>query len=556
MIVLRCLVLLVALIDTPFLMTLCASRRRDLPFLAATTGALSLVLVCAVALVLHATKTPINAISLAAAHLMLLCFTGAVAIVRKPSLRFEIEPDERRLLLPGVVILLLIIFPYTTFTGIDTYKWQDLASSVGVEGSLPWLVHPLSLFGFTPRSYPSAYPIQLATIQVLGGLGIEGGFLIASLLTALLGTASAYCLGQQCFERRNAIIFALCYAMSPVFVRYTHWATGRGLFLALLPAFLALLVARPTRWTIPGLLATGILLGLSHKVGLVAVPLFVLSAAIGRLLPRHSRPVAIGFCCALPLLAAAAIVTSYRLPFPAGQAAGLVRYSITRFGWMAPLAGIGLLGTPDLLEKGSVRILFPAVLVAIPLAYERQMYGALLALPFVVLLATQGVLDVNRRWPRVKSVAWRLVAVLTVAGAAATVIHRSQIATPRALRRAALFLEQHDPRGPFQVVAPGRARTQVQAYVSGCPRISVKAGTNTTIRLPPPPQGAESARDTLSAWISYGRGLFSVSEVKTHWYGESPAAYYFVIDGKGTAPAEATQIYGEEDIIIYKMESQ
>ena len=191
MIVLRCIILLMAVIDTPVLLTLCASKRRDLPFLAATSGIVSLVLVCSVALILHITKTPITALSLAASHLMILCLVGAIALLRRPSLRIRLESDEWRLLLPGVAVLLLIIFPYTTFTGIDAYKWQDLASSIRVEASLPWLVHPLSLLGFTPRSYPSAYPIQLGTIQILGGLGIGGGFFVASVLTALLGTACA-----------------------------------------------------------------------------------------------------------------------------------------------------------------------------------------------------------------------------------------------------------------------------------------------------------------------------------------------------------------------------
>ena len=556
MIVLRCIILLMAVIDTPVLLTLCASKRRDLPFLAATSGIVSLVLVCSVALILHITKTPITALSLAASHLLILCLVGAIALLRRPSLRIRLESDEWRLLLPGVAVLLLIIFPYTTFTGIDTYKWQDLASSIRVEASLPWLVHPLSLLGFTPRSYPSAYPIQLGTIQILGGLGIGGGFFVASVLTALLGTACAYCLGRQCFERRAAIIFALCYAMSPVFIRYTHWATGRGLFLALFPAFLALLVAKPTLWTWAGLIATGLLLCLAHKVGLIAVPLFIVLAVAGRLLPRRSTPLAVALCCLLPVLAAAAIVTPSILPFPAGQVAGLMRYSMTRFAWMVPLAAVGLFGTTNLLGKTPLRILFPAMLIAIPLAYERQMYGALLALPFVVLLAVQGALQICRLRPLWTTGTWRVITVLTLVGAITTVAHRSRIATPRPLRRAALFLEQHDPRGPFQVVAPGRARTQVQAYVSGCPRIDVGAGTNMAIRLPPPPLGKRSARNTVSAWINYGRGLFSISEVKTSWYGENPATYYFVINGEGTVPDGATRIYDEEEIAIYKRESK
>jgi len=552
MIVLHGIMLLIALIATPLLIVLCASRRRDLAAVAAATGILSVVLASVAAITLHVTGIPITGQSLAVAHLVLFCLTAAVAVLRRPALRLQLEPDERRWLLPGVAMLLIIIFPYTYFTGIDTYKWQDLATSVRVEAALPWVVHPLSLLGFTPRSYPSAYPIELATIQILGNLGVDGGFFVASIFVALLGTASAYWLALRCFAPRIAIAFALFYAMSPVFIRYTHWATGRGLFLALFPAFLALLLARTRMRACSGALAVGALLCLSHKVGMVAAPLLILLAVLSALLPHRSNRTGIALCCVLPLLAAAAIVTPFALPFPAGQAAGLVRYSITRFAWMVPLAAVGLLGPRDFLGDRARRLLFFGTLAAIPLAYERQMYGALFALPFVVLLAIQGILQLCQWWPAQTMAIFRTAIALTLIGAVSTVVHRSRLATPGDLRKAALFLEQVDPRGPFQVIAPGRARTQVQAYVSGCPRICVTPSTNMTVRLPMPPPGKGSARESLNRWISYGRGLFDISELKTSWYGDHPTTYYFVTGDQGSAPAGALPIYNENGITIYR----
>ncbi|MBT7702510.1 MAG: hypothetical protein HN700_19650 [Verrucomicrobia bacterium] len=557
MILLHGIMLIVALIVTPMLLTLCASRRRDLAFVAATTGALAIALNITIAVVLHVTHTPITARSLASVYLVLACLTVAVTVLRRPTLRIQMNADEQRLLFPGIALLLVVIFPYTHFTGIDTYKWQDLASSVRVDAALPWVVHPLSLLGFTPRSYPSAHPVQLATIQILGRLGVDGGFFVISVLTALLGTASAYALGLQFFKRKPAIAFALCYTMSPVFVRYAHWATGRGMFLALFPAFLALLLAKPGISTWLGIATSGALLCLSHKVGLVAVPLFILLTVAARALPRRSSRLALVVCSALPILAAAAIVTPSLLPFPVGQVGGLIRYGITRFAWVIPMAAIGLWGSDNLLEARSWRLLFPSILVAIPLAYERHMYGALLALPFMVLLGVQGILVFCQWRPSWTTLFWRSAVAFTLMGAIATVVHRSRIATPPALRKAALFLEQHDPRGPFQVIATGRTRTQVQAYVSGCPRICVNAGTNSVIRLkPPPPLRGGSTRDTLSHWVSYGRGFFDVSEVNASWYGENPKTYTIITDGQETRPEGATQIYDELGISIYETENR
>jgi hypothetical protein len=557
MIALHGLMLTVMLIGTPLLITLLLSRRRNLAFIATMTGCLSLALMVLVAISLHLSKYPITRGTLTSAHGVLFAISGLATLLRKPSLAIQITRDERLYLLPGVLILLALLFPYTYFTGIDTYKWQDIASSVGMEGSLAWVAHPLSLLGFTPRSYPSAYPIQLATIQLVGSLGIEYGFYVASIFTALLATASAYSLGQICFNGRPAIFFALLYALSPVCIRYTHWATGRGLFLALLPAFLALFLALPKVKSWLGALCLGSLLCLSHKVGLITVPLFLMLSAVAFVLPRRSNRFAIALFCLIPIVLAAAIVSPFALPFPAGQVAGLLRYSITRFSWMVPVAVLGLMGPDNLLGSNSWRKLFPGILVAIPLAYERHMYGALIALPFVTLLATHGTVQFLKWRPKLTKATIGILAILTLSGALATIVHRSRIATSPALRQAALFLEHHNPRGPFRIVAPGRARTQVQAYVSGCPRICVSTSNTGTISMQPPPSIRNgTARETLSNWINYTRGLFTVSEIKTSWYGKNPMTYYFVINGEGTAPDSTREIYNHADVVIYEQESR
>lgn len=555
MILLHGLALLIALIVTPGLLTLCLLRQRTLALVTATTGMLAIVLAFTVALALHITHTPITTLTLTAAHFMIFCLVSAIALLRRPVLRIPLTSDQKHLLLPGIALLLMLIFPYTHFTGIDTYKWQDIATSVRAEAALPWLVHPLSLLGFTPRSYPSAHPILLATIQTMGNLGTDSGFFVISCFTALLGIATAYRFGLTVFSSRKAIAFALCYAMSPVFIRYTHWATGRGLFLALLPAFLTCLLALPRPTAIAGTLGTAILLGLSHKVGLVAVPLFVMLMAIGHTLPQRTHRSATAIAVAIAILIAAACVTPIGLPFPLGHAGGLVRYGITRFAWMMPFAAIGLLAPRYRFASPPWQTISLCLLAAIPLAYERHMYGALLALPWITLLAISGADILAVKWPTNSRMLWRGLAGLTIAATVATVAHRACIATPSPLRRAALFLEQYDPQGPFRIVAPGRARTQVQAYVTGCPRISVNAADNTTIKLSTPPAPRDTLRDTLSAWIAYGRGLFSLSDVKVNWYGKKPSTYTFIIENQGQIPDNGILIYDQEDICIYHEES-
>ncbi len=553
MIVLHSLILVIALLLTPLLFSLSLRRQQTLTYTASVTGIMSVALSCLIALTLHTTHTPINRLTLTAAHLILFCLAAAVALIRRPEFKFSLSMDEKRVLIPGVIVLLLIIFPFTNFTGIDTYKWQDLASSVRVDSSLPWIVHPLSLFGFTPRSYPSAYPILLATIQIIGGLGIDGGFFVASILNALIGISTSYALGKLVFAPRSAIIFSLLYAYAPVFVRYTHWATGRGLFLAIFPAFIALLLSRPRHKAWPIAILVGILLLLSHKVALVAIPLLILAMSLSLILPRKSSRVSIGILTVPALLAAAAIVTPQGLPFPLGQLSGLAYTGITRFAWMIPAALIGLLLPRNLLQQRVLHSLFPATLLAIPLAYERHMYGALIALPFVTMMAVTGMETLLSLKPGWRTVVTRILLVLTLIGAVGIVANRSRIATPQDIKDAALFLEHHDPSGPFRIEAPGRVRTQVQAYASGCPRICVSAGTDFAVSLPsPPPFRNTPPRALLSQWASYCRSLLSVSEIKTSWYGDGSRTYYFVVDRKGTVPQEGKLIYDKDSIQIFE----
>ena len=477
----------------------------------------------------------------------------------------------------ALFILIILLFPYTHFTGIDTYKWQDLATAISVEQNIPWLVHPLSLFGFTARSYPASQPLLLATIQILGKTGIEWGFFILSAWTIITGFLCSYLLGKRLFCKapnfsQNNItfdiyrtffpfIFAFLYVLSPVFIRYSHWATGRGLFLAVYPLFLLLLLDLPRLRSWFALILLLPLLATTHKVGFVAPVCFLILTALSVFLPRRINRIAVA-AMALPFMLAAFFVVpaTYMSP-PVGNILGIIRFSITRFGWMIPAGLLGLLAPPDLFKNRSMRRLFPVVLLAIPLAYEKQMYGALATLPFIVFLSVLGLefifisflnksADDSNIHKRLR-VTFGLLLLLTLLPALATIIHRSLIATPDHVYKAAMFLEEHDSNGPFMIHAPGMARTQVQAYVSGCPRFNINSQTKTQLVFGQPPSLTGNPRRVIEAWISYMRGFFTVPEITTDYYGRNPKHYYFEIDNKGTHPPDTDMIYNKDGVRIY-----
>lgn len=562
----------ILLAGTPLLLTRRMTGGRTTPAERySTAGILAVALALVVALVLHGAAIPITPDTLTLSHLAL--FAVALMSTRLPP-RNSVAYRPDRFTLAGLILLFFILFPYTRFTGIDTYKWQDLATSVRMEQSLPWIVHPLSLFGFTPRAYPPACPVLLATVQMAGRLGVDSGFAVVSFFIALLGVATSTQLAGRLFSPRLAIAAGLLYGFSPVFIRYSHWATGRGLFLAVFPALIAVLL--PVEQTpsdsgggtarLPGILrksvliiGLAVLLLLTHKVALVAVPLTLLAALLAALMPRcWHLPASLRIGITLPFIAAAlAIVTPTLLPGVAGLPCGVIRTGILRFVWMLPLALAGLWLPPPseagTVERGVRRMLFIAALPAVPLAFERQMYGALYALPFICLFAVDGLERLTASLSaRLRRGIITGIALLTVLAAIATVVGRSQIACTPALYRAAMFLEAHDPQGPFMIHAPGMSRTRIQAYVSGCARFDVRPGARARLQWPALPPHPPTLRAAVDAWSSTLRGLFTLSDTTIDWYGSPQKNYYFIINGQGDAPANATCIYDRDGISIHE----
>ena len=82
-----------------------------------------------------------------------------------------------------------------------------------------------------------------------------------------------------------------------------------------------------------------------------------------------------------------------------------------------------------------------------------DMYGALLALPFVAFVATIGLM------PLIEGTSSRqrtATLALLLVPAIAIVVNQALHSPSESLYRAAQFLEQHDPKGPFRVDAPGQ----------------------------------------------------------------------------------------------------
>jgi hypothetical protein len=539
-------VALCALAVTPFLASRIALPRLDLAATLATAGLAAILLNTAVPVLLHLVGTPITAPTLCLLHLAVLS-TALLLFRRRRVALVPAMPDGAKRLVWIWLGGALLLIPCTPLAGIDTYKWQDLATAVSVERSIPWLVHPAALFGFGPRAYPSAQPLMLATAQTLGGCGVESGYFIVSVMTFTTALASAFCLGRSLLGPRTAVWFAALYVFAPAAMRYLHWATGRGFMLAVLPLFLIGILRIRSAHGLILLVLSALALALSHKAGLVAIAFL----AGGLLLAPRLVP-ALRIALAVVALAVSAVVVagSGRIGATALVSAGVLAAS--RFGIL--LAGI--FPATVLRESPVTHPLVSRVttllLVLSPLSFTPDMYGALIVLPLAAIAAAAGFDRIaERRLIPHRALAWT-VGLLLAVGAVSVVAVRDLKATPRRVREAALHLDALDPSGPLQVHAP-RHQGRIQAYLRGCPRFSVgrihtDAGTRRnfpSLRGPP----AETVRG-LTAWL---RGFLDPSGFTTDWYGPNPRQYYVTIDGEGEQPPDSRPIYDRNGVRIFAL---
>ncbi|MDP6524949.1 MAG: hypothetical protein QGH15_12075 [Kiritimatiellia bacterium] len=544
--------LLFALFLTPYLLIRRFRSSSPLVHTLALAGLLSIGLNTAVPILLHLAAIPITISSLSVAHAVMAMAAVTVCVGSHITL-VPRETEGLQILALAFAIFSIMVIPFTNLAGIDTYKWQGLATNVDLQNSIPWLVHPVSLIGFTPRSYPSAQPLVLATVQILGRFGVDLGFFLTSLLSGITGIAGAWVLGRNIGgNKRYANMFCLFYAFSPVFMRYNHWATGRGFYLAVLPLFLLALVQLPRVKACGLFLATLTLLALSHKVGLVTVVLLPL-ALLPAILPlgeRH-RPV-VAALLAITAFAALLLSPTLIMTGPAGSVLGLVRVSVTRFAWMTPAAVLGVFVTREWTAEREIRKrLLPAALVTIALAHTSEMYGAMMALPFVCIAATDSVAWMARTFPSVARPLPRVFVSISLIAALFIVGHRSLNAAPDSVVVAAEFLNDHDPGGPYEVVAHGRLRSQVCAYARGCPRFEVNSDNLSPVKLLTPPSFEGSLRKQVQDWTDYLRTFIEVPDIETFLYGRSPKTYYLVIEGKGKEPANARLLLDGELVKVY-----
>jgi hypothetical protein len=347
-------------------------------------------------------------------------------------------------------VSLAMRYPESHEIGIDSFAIHTLAQSILSEGRAPWVLSPISYFGWFPASYPAAGPFALASLAALSAIPVEGAILLSSMVLGLVGILTSFVMAR---EFRNDARFSLCvaffYAFAPRFLAFNLWqASTRNFFMALLPLFIWALLRfyRERKPQDLVLIGTSLLtLAAAHRLAAITVLmaiafLFAIVLVIVLRIVRRMRPgivlrishigitrwmaLAASLGMGVTFLAATNVLSQYKVGELASGATLPIEVlnlgiSITRsVGLAAPLALIGLIYSPWLRGPGLREIFATVGLITLVPTLLLRDYTGFYILPFLAVFAAYGLLGVSRRLgkhPRFLRSAYAMTIVAVVA---------------------------------------------------------------------------------------------------------------------------------------------
>ncbi len=189
-------------------------------------------------------------------------------------------------LLAAVCVASLILrYPSTSHeTGVDSFFIHNLAAAIVRDGQADWILNPLGFVGWYPLSYPSAGPFLFASFSISSGTPVEATILLLSLAIGALGTLTPFMMAREFKDDDGfALIVCFIYGLAPRLMAFTLWTgSARGLFMALLPAFVWFLLRAkrdPTASNVGVVFTLLFLLMATHR--LAALMLAVVAALFG-----------------------------------------------------------------------------------------------------------------------------------------------------------------------------------------------------------------------------------------------------------------------------------
>lgn len=162
--------------------------------------------------------------------------------VNNKSSKMKFNRRIRYLMFALLIILNIILrYPCTPHElGDDSFYIHSLGGSISLHGHAQWVLHPLSLLGLYPFSYPSGVPFIISEISQCTGLNMELIILVVATIFGLLSLFTSYLMAGAIWDDdRFKFLVAFGYSLSPLLLKFTIWTMStRGLFIVLLPLFI------------------------------------------------------------------------------------------------------------------------------------------------------------------------------------------------------------------------------------------------------------------------------------------------------------------------------
>ena len=182
------------------------------------------------------------------------------------------KKSQRFFLLFLFFLILFFQYPRTEhMIGNDSFQNMGMSRMLLDSGTMSWALHPSSVFGLYPFSYPSGVQTLTAAMAVSTPLSLELCYLLVSAAMVLLGASGMFMMAGEI--NRNFIFkfsAAFSFVLTPVVFKYSTWtASTRGAFILMLPFFLYLCLkamhsVRKTRFFFTALIFFIVLVSIHH----------------------------------------------------------------------------------------------------------------------------------------------------------------------------------------------------------------------------------------------------------------------------------------------------
>lgn len=133
--------------------------------------------------------------------------------------------NYKQVLLIALLIIVSVLVRLNTWHQgtYDSFVMHAMSDSISIHGYAKWVLHPVSLFGYYPLSYPSGLMYFLSVFSTISGINMDYSIQLFSIIIGVAGTLALFMLVYRVWSFYAALIVSLAFSLSPYYLYYTAW---------------------------------------------------------------------------------------------------------------------------------------------------------------------------------------------------------------------------------------------------------------------------------------------------------------------------------------------